>query len=417
MRSAPEPVVPRRVAVTGMGVVCGLGLDLESFWRRVLAGECGIREVDFAAEYGFPVRVGGLVDDDDLAQACLADEIKDPDRWNRLGLLAVGRALSQAGHSTTGQEPLEFDLVVGTGHGNVQVSNAGVQAFERGGYRKLRPTSVLRSMFQRLANLASIRFRLVGSSHVVSAACASASIAVGDAFHRVRFGLADAVIAASADSGFDPPTFGAWNRLGVLSKIPEPERASRPFDSGRDGLVMGEGAAAFVLEAWDSARARGAPILAEVLGYAARSDAIHIVQPDAAGQVRALQAALDAAGLEPGDVDYVNAHGTGTEIADVVEAEALERVFGPAAQAPYVSNTKAQLGHLMGATAGVELAATILALRHGIVPACQNLDDPDPRCALNFVRGEPRPMELAVALKQSFAFGGTNSVVLLGRGE
>lgn len=418
----PGAIAPRRVAITGLGVVSALGLDVDPFWRSVLAGASGIRRLDFAVEHELPVAVGGTVDDDELARACALDAIRDPDRWNRMGLLAIGRALAAAGHSTnapdesSAEELRPFDVVVGTGHGNVQFTNAGVQAFERGGYRKLRPTTILRSMFHRLANLATIRFGLGGASHVVSAACASASVAFGDAYQRVRFGLADTAVAAAADSGFDLPTFSAWNRLGVLSKIPEPERASRPFDRARDGLVMGEGAAAFVLEAWDAARARGAPILAEVLGYASRSDARHIVQPDADGQVRALSAALESAGIAPADVDYVNAHGTGTEIADVVEADSLVRVFGPADGGPLISNTKAQLGHLMGATAGVELAATVLALRDGVVPACGNLDDPDPRCPLNFVRDEAREAELSIALKQSFAFGGTNSVVVLGRG-
>lgn len=413
--SAPVAIVPRRVALVGLGVVSALGLDPETFWRRVLAGDVGIGTIDFAVEQGFPTTIGGRVDDDELAAAAQTDAITDPDRWNRMGLVAAGRALASAGLPTTGEELLAVDAIVASGHGNVLAQNEGMRTFLDRGYRRLRPTMVLRSMFHRLASLVSMRFGLGGASHIVSAACASASVAFGEAYHRVRFGLTDTALAAAADSGFDAPTFGAWNRLGVLSQNPDPERASRPFDAARDGLVMGEGAAAFVLEAWDHAEARGAPILAEVLGYASRSDARHIVQPDAAGQVRALEAALASAGIAPGDVDYVNAHGTGTEIADVVEAESLARVFGPAADAPPVSNTKAQLGHLMGATAGVELAATVLALRAQLVPPCRNLDDPDPRCPLNFVRDEPRPARLEIALKQSFAFGGTNSVVLLRR--
>jgi len=408
-------LVPRRVAVTGLGVVSALGLDPDTFWRRVLAGESGIGTVAFARELGFPVTIGGLVDDDELARAADDETIQDPDRWNRMGLVAAARALRSAELPATGEELLPVDTIVATGHGNVLASNEGMRTFESRGYRRLRPTMVLRSMFHRLASLTSMRFALGGASHVVSAACASASVAFGDAYHRIRFGVADTALVVAADSGFDAPTFGAWNRLGVLSQIPEPERASRPFDAARDGLVIGEGAAAFVLEDWETARARGAPILAEVRGYASRSDARHIVQPDADGQVRALEAALASAGIEPQDVDYVNAHGTGTEIADVVEATSLQRVFGPAERAPLVSNTKAQLGHLMGATAGVELVATVLALRDQVVPPCRNLDEPDPRCALNFVRNEPRPAELDLVLKQSFAFGGTNSVVILRR--
>jgi 3-oxoacyl-[acyl-carrier-protein] synthase II len=205
--------------------------------------------------------------------------------------------------------------------------------------------------------------------------------------------------------------------LGVLSRISDPEKASRPFDRARDGLVMGEGAAAFLLETLESARARGARIYAEVLGYGCSSDAKHIVQPDSPGQVKAVRKALAAAGVSPRDIDYVNAHGTATDIADVVEAQTLREVFASHTDQLPVSNTKAQLGHLMGATAGVELVTTIQALRRGEIPACGNLDDPDPRCPLHFVRGEPLKKPVRIALKNSFAFGGTNSAIVLRRFE
>ena len=228
--------------------------------------------------------------------------------------------------------------------------------------------------------------------------------------------MADRAVAASADSGFDPATFSAWNRLGVLSPIEDPAKASRPFDAAREGLVMGEGAAALVLEAWDVAEARGATILGEILGYGASSDASHLLQPKAEGQVVAIQRALRDADLTPADLGYVNAHGTGTELADVVEAESLQLALGDAGRTVPVSNTKAQLGHLMGATAGVELITTLLALRDGQLPPSRNLDNPDPRCPLNFVRDEPLSSDARYALKNSFAFGGSNSVVVVGRG-
>jgi len=228
----------------------------------------------------------------------------------------------------------------------------------------------------------------------------------------VEAGLADRYATIDSPLG---PAFVAWNRLGVLSRIPDPARASRPFDIKRDGLVIGEGAAAFVLEPREQAERRGARIWAEVLGYGSASDATHIVRPDAGGQVRAIAAALRWAGLAPEAVDYVSAHGTATELADVVEATALGEALGEHARRVPVSNTKGQLGHLMGATAGVELVAAVLALRHGVLPACQNLDDPDPRCPLNFVRGAPLAAPVRVALKNTFAFGGTSCAVVLGR--
>jgi len=412
------PVHPRRVVVTGLGVACALGLDPATLWRRLLAGECGIsRRAPRPEEAELPVTINGAIPDEALAAAVRGHQLRESDRNSQLGLCAAAGALADAGHPTDGAEPIDMDVIVGTGHGNIAYTNGMTLVFEHGGYRKLRPTTVVRAMFNRPAHLVSIRYRLTGSSHVVSCACATGSIAVGEAFHRIRFGIADRVLAACCDTGLDLPTFAAWNRLGVLSKIPDPERASRPFDEGRDGLVIGEGGAAFVLESLESARARGARAYAEVVGYGASSDAAHIVQPDAEGQARAMAKALASAGLAPTDVDCVNAHGTATVVADPVEAASLRLVFGAHADRVPVSTTKAQLGHLMGATAGVELVTAILSLQQGLIPPCRNLEAPDPRCNLNFVRDAPLKASLTHVLKNSFAFGGTNSVIVLRRAD
>ncbi len=408
--------IPRRVVITGMSVATALGFELDQFWANLLSGACGISRVPhLPANSPLPVKHAGCIDNSALAAALARFKTEDPDRSQQLALYAVGAALENAGLPTDGSGELPHDLVLGTGHGNVGYSNEAVAAFAREGYRKLRPTTVVRSMFNRPANVSSIRFRLTGSSFVVSCACATGAIALGDAFIRVRYGLADQAVAACADTGLDLVTFSAWNRLGVLSKIPEPERSSRPFDLKRDGLVMGEGGAGFVVETLESAQARGADILAELVGYGSTCDAKHIVVPDSAQQVRAVQKALAMAGLAPEQVGYINAHGTGTEIADVVEAATLRAAFGAGVDAIPVTNTKAQLGHLMGATAGVELATTLLILKHGLIPPCRNLDEPDPRCPLNFVRGEPQFAKPEYVLKNSFAFGGTNCAVILRR--
>jgi 3-oxoacyl-[acyl-carrier-protein] synthase II len=362
-----------------------------------------------------PAKTAGWIDDAALAAALAPFGVDDPDRSSQLALYAVGQALQNAGLPTDGTNPIEADVIVGTGHGNVGWNHRTVLDYQAGGYRKIRPTSVLRIMFNRPANIASIRYRLIGASHVVSAACATGSVAFGEAFQRIRGGLSEMVIAACEDTGLDETSFAVWNRLGVLSKIPDPAAASRPFDARRDGLVMGEGAAGFVLESLESAQRRGARIRAEVVSYACTSDATHIVQPNAAGQVRAIERALQGAGLRPAQIDYVNAHGTATELADIVESESLRQVFGPDTDAVPVSNTKAQLGHLMGATAGVELVVTMLALEHQVIPPCRNLDDPDPRCPLNFVRGQPLARGITHVLKNSFAFGGTNCAIVLRR--
>jgi 3-oxoacyl-(acyl-carrier-protein) synthase len=397
-----------------MSVATALGMEIEEFWRNLLEGRSGISRLAYIPDDSpLPVKCAGRIPDEMLDAALQRNHIDDADRANQLGLYVAGRALADAGMPHDGVEPREMDVIFGTGHGNATFHSEAVRVFFSEGYRKLRPTSVVRLMFNRPANIVSIRYKLTGTSYVVSCACATGSIAFGEAFHRVRFGLADTALAACSDSGLDLATFAAWNRLGVLSRIPDPAQASRPFDSKRDGLVMGEGGAAFVLETLESARQRGARIHAEVLGFGGSSDAKHIVQPDAQGQVKAMHKALAAAGLTPAEIDYVNAHGTGTDIADVVEAAALREVFGADTDRVPVSNTKGQLGHLMGATAGVELVTTLLILKHGVIPPCRNLDDPDPRCPLRFVRDEPLQAEINCALKNSFAFGGTNSAVIL----
>lgn len=411
--------LPHRVVITGMSVACALGFEVEEFWAALLAGRCGISRLPWILDDSpLPTKYAGHIADADLAAALERLNIDDPDRSNQLALYAVGRALADAGLPTDGKTEIDAEMILGTGHGNVAFFYESARAyFTGGGYRKLRPTSVVRMMFNRPANIASIRFKLTGGSFVVCCACATGAIALGEAFHKIRFGVADRAVAACADSGLDIGSFSAWNRLGVLSRNPDPERACRPFDRDRDGLVMGEGAAGFVLESLDVAQARGARIYAEVLGYGCTSDAKHIVQPDQAGQVRAIRKALAEAGVAPEAVDYVNAHGTATEPADVVEAAALREVFGAHTDALPVSNTKAQLGHLMGATAGVELVATLTAMRQGVIPPSRNLDHPDPRCPLCFVRGEPLRRDLRIALKNSFAFGGTNSALVLRRWE
>jgi 3-oxoacyl-[acyl-carrier-protein] synthase II len=362
-----------------------------------------------------PTRIGGRLDDALLAQVLETFDLHDPDRANQLALYVVGAALARAGLPTDGSQPMDHDLILGTGHGNGSFQNEAARVYYTQGYRKLRPTTVVRLRFNRPANLASIRFRLTGASYVVSCACATGSVAVSEAFHRIRFGLADQAVAACADTGLDEATFSAWNRLGVLSRNPDPTHACRPFDLERDGLVMGEGGAAFVLETLEGAQARGAPILAELIGAGMSSDATHIVQPAQAGQVKAIRKALRSADLEVHQVDYINAHGTATPLADTVEAATLQEVFGREIDRIPVSNSKAQLGHLMGATAGVELAVTIQALQSGTIPPCRNLDRPDPACPLRFVRGEPLRQPIQIALKNSFAFGGTNCALVLRR--
>lgn len=411
-----EPIQSRRVVITGMSLACALGFEVEDYWRNLLAGQCGIRRMPWITDDSpLPTKYAGWIDDELVKTGIQRYQIDDRDRTLQLGLYVAGRALESAGCPVNGEQAMEMDVIAGTGHGNVGFHNETVTAYAQGGYRKVRPTAVVRIMFNRLANLTSIRYKLTGVGFVVSCACASGSIAVGTAFNHVRFGLADRALALCSDSSVDPTSFAVWNRLGVFTRHADPATASRPFDKNRDGLVMGEGAAAFVLETLESAQARGANILAEIIGYGTSSDAGHIVVPEVAGQVKAIRHALSNAGITPEQIDYVNAHGTATVPADKVEAASLIEALGDAGRTVPVSNTKAQLGHLMGATAGVELVTTILAMQTGTIPPCRNLDDPDPECPLNFVRNDPLKKDVRITLKNSFAFGGTNSALILKR--
>jgi len=419
-RQRLDPVQPRRVAITGMSVGCALGFEVDALFEGLLAGRSGIRRIrNFPLEGAdLPVVIAGEVEDEALAAAAARYGVKDPDRTTLLGMYAIGRALEEAGFATDGETPLPYDVIVGTGHGTLHYHHAALRTFLERGYRGLRPTTVVRIMFNRISSLASMRFKLTGANHVVSSACATAAVAFGEAFHRVRFGLSEGAVAACADSGLDLPTFSAWNRLGVLSRVSDPERASRPFDRDREGMVLGEGAAAFVLEPWETAVRRGARPRAEVLGYGSSSDAGHIVQPDPEGQARAVRAALRSAGIGPEAIDFISTHGTGTLPADAAEARAMHLALGEecALRIP-VTNPKAQLGHLMGATAGVELAALVRTLETGRIPACVNLDNPDPECRLGFVLGSARDAEVRIALKNTFAFGGNNAAVILRRAD
>jgi 3-oxoacyl-(acyl-carrier-protein) synthase len=412
-RPAPRPIQPRRVAITGLSVATALGTSLEAFWEGLLDGRPGISRFVAASEPSLPVQVAGQLSDEDLAAGLARYEVKDPDRANQIVFCVAGAALEHAGLPTNGETRLPLDVIVATGHGNISMTNEVARTYYASGYRKLRPTTVLRGMFSRPASLVSIRFGLIGASHVVSAACASASVALGEAFTRIRFGLSRGALVVGADTALDPTSFAAWNRLGVLSRTPDPGKASRPFDVDRTGIVMAEGGAALLLEDWETAQARGAQVFGEVVGYGCSSDAHHISRPDPAGQVLAVNDALAMAGLAPADIDYVNAHGTGTDLADTVECASLRTVLGEHADRIPVSTTKGQLGHFMGATAAVELVATVLAMGASVVPPCRNLDDPDPACNLSFVRDEPRFHPMRYALKSTFAFGGTNSALIV----
>ena len=394
-----------------MGILSPAGNDLESYWRGITCGRSAIRKIRRFDTMGMPIQIGGEVDDDDFASDFSDAPLRRMDRAVMFGMVAAGRALESASISEEMCRRMPIGALIGSGLGPAHHAEEAYAAFCAKGWRAVRPTTIPRVMYNSIASHISIRYHLTGGHHVVAAACSSSSLAIAEAFECVRTGREDVVLTGGCDSPMVPSIYGAWVNLRILSRNPEPEKASRPFDRNRDGLVLSEGAAMFVFEEMTSAVARGARIFAEVLGSGGSSDASHITRPSAEGQALALRRALENADLAPGEVDYINAHGTSTLLNDVTETEAIKRAFGKEAKRVPISSTKSVIGHAMGASGSLELVATILALNRQVLPPTVNLDEPDPKCDLDYVPKEARPAPLRVALSNSFGFGGSNSVL------
>ena len=403
----------RRVVITGIGILSPAGNNLEAYWRGITSGRSAIREVRLFDTRDMPIHIGGEVDQDELRDAVSPSAFQRTDRAALLGLVATERALADAGMSERAHDAPPVGVVVGSGLGPCHDAQWAYGIFHERGWKGVRPTTIPRVMFNRIASEISIKFHLTGGHHVVAAACASASLAMVEAFEAVRSGRETVVLTGGCDSPLTPSIYGAWINLRILSKNPDPTRASRPFDRLRDGLVLSEGAAMLVFEEAEYALARGATVYAEVIGAGTSSDASHITNPSAEGQTLALRRALDSAGLAPGDVDYINAHGTSTTLNDVTETRAIKLAFGQHAARIPISSTKSVIGHCMGASGALELVAAILAIRHQTLPPTVNQEEPDPECDLDYVPNTPRSARVGVALSNSFAFGGANAVLAI----
>lgn len=409
----------RRVVVTGMGAVTPLGVGRAELWERAAGGHCAIRRLHQlpAGEYRTPN--GGEVNETALGEALRGRRLASGDRTVDLALLAAHEALDQAGllpEAGTGQ-PRPIATIFGTGAGATRSLFATYDGFARKGARGIRPTAVPRGMANAVSARLAARYALGGPNFMIVCACSASTAATGQAMRMIRHGYADTVLCGGADTLFDPVSYSAWDNMGVLSRIPDPSRACRPFDAGREGFVMGEGAGALVLEARDAALERGTPILGEICGYGESSDAGHITRPSPEGQTRAITAALRDARLSPGDVGAINAHGTATPVGDASESRAIRSALGPAAQHIPVVSSKSLMGHLVGASGAVETILTLQGLAHGMVHPNLNLDNPDPACDLLFVGQEAMPVSAPVAMKSSFGFGGNNAVLLVRRCE
>ncbi|MEM7587134.1 MAG: beta-ketoacyl-[acyl-carrier-protein] synthase family protein [Acidobacteriota bacterium] len=408
----------RRVVVTGLGVASAIGVDEASMWQRLLAAEGGIGELQALDTTGYKVSIGAEVDRPAVTARLESLGRRAIDRALDLGLVAGADALLQAGLvDEPPYQEQDVAVIFGTGVGSAQSHHTAFNAFFKKGVRGLRPTTVPRCMYNAISSGLSIHFKLSGPNYMIVSACTSATNAIGTAFRMVRDGYAETVLCGGAEGFFDPFFYGVWNNLGVLSTNPDPARACRPFDADRDGCVLGEGAGALVIESYDRARARGARIRGEILGYGESSDALHRTSPSADGQAKAMQQALAEAGVKASELSHINAHGTATHANDLTESQSIRKVLGDAVDAVPVVANKSYFGHTLGASGALETIVTLLALEHGMAPPNLNLDRPDPQCDLNLVGSEPVPLNSPLAMKNSFGFGGGNGVLVLRKAD
>ena len=408
----------RRVAITGLGVVSPLGCGVEANWQALLAGRSGIRPITRFACDDFPTRIAGQVPD-----FCPEDFIEKKDRkkmdvFIQYALGAAVMAMDNARLTIAEEMASRVGCIVGVGIGGLESIEDTHNSFLDSRLRRLSPFFIPKLIGNLAPGQISMRFGARGINYAPTSACASGAHGVGEAFRLIRDGYLDAAIAGGAEAAITPLGVGGFSVMRALStRNDEPERASRPFDRGRDGFVIGEGAAILILEEMDAALARGATIHAEIIGYGANADAFHITHPapEGRGAAECMQMALVDAGVEPSEIGYVNAHGTSTEHNDANETRAIKTVFGEHAATLAVSSTKSMTGHLLGAAGGLEAVYTALALREQILPPTINYEDPDPECDLDYVPNEARPSAVEVAISNSFGFGGTNACLVLRR--
>jgi len=408
----------RRVVITGLGVVTSLGCRVDEFWKRICEGQSGVYPIRRFDASRFRSRIAGEIADWSMDGYLPAKEVKRLDRFVQFGLVAGIDAVRDSGIDFSREAPYRCGAIIGSGIGGLLEIEIQHERLLAKGPDKVSAFTIPKLMANAVSGQISILYGLKGKTEAVSTACASATHAIGDAMRLIQHDEADVVVTGGAEAAVTQLGLSAFAAMRALSeRNDDPQRASRPFDADRDGFVLSEGAGALVIEELEHARARGANIYAELLGYGVSADASHITQPlqDGAGAAYAMKSALRDAGLAAEQVDYINAHGTSTPLGDKAETAAIKTVFGEHAYRLSISSTKSQIGHLLGASGAVELVATVLALRDGIVPPTINYETPDPACDLDYTPNETRQREISVAMSNSFGFGGHNGSLVVGR--
>lgn len=410
----------RRVVVTGVGLVSSVGIGTEDTWNALCAGRTGIGPITHFDASEFTARIAGEVKGFDPLQFVDKKDVKKMDVFIQFAIAASEFAVRDAGLKTGHALGPRVGVYIASGIGGFSTIEREHRALLKGGPRKISPFFIPSAIINLAAGQVSIRLGASGPNSAVCTACSASAHAVGDAFEIVRRGAADAMIAGGSEAAITPLGVGGFAAMRALStRNDKPERACRPFDSERDGFIIGEGAGVVVLEELDRARRRGASIYAEIVGYGMSADAFHMTAPaeDGDGAVRVMEAAIKQAKIEPSAIDYVNAHGTSTPHNDRIETAAIKRCFGDHASKVAISSTKSMTGHLLGAAGGLEAGITVHAVRDQVIPPTVNLDNPDPDCDLDYVPKKKRTASISYALSNSFGFGGTNASLLFKRYE
>ncbi len=405
----------RRVVVTGLGVVSPLGTGTEKNWAAITSGQSGIETITHFDASELPTQIAGEVKDFDAEKFIEKKEIKKMDLFIQYGLAAADMALKDSGLEINDANAERVGVLVGSGLGGLPAIEKYHNVMLERGYKRITPFFIPMLIINLAPGHISIKFGAKGPNLSSVSACATGTHSIGDAYHMIARGDADAMFAGGTESTITPLGIGGFNVMKALStRNDDPQTASRPFEKNRDGFVMAEGAGILILEEYESAKKRGADIYCEIIGYGLSSDAYHLTQPAAGGEgaARCIQMAVDNAGLNPEQVDYVNAHGTSTHFNDLYETMAIKKVFGDHAQKLMISATKSMTGHGLGAAGGMEAAFSILALKHGVIPPTINLLEPDPECDLDYVPNQARQAECQVAISNSFGFGGTNATLV-----
>lgn len=406
--------------VTGLGMISPLALTAEESWQRAKRGESGIGPITLFDASAFPSRIAGEVKGFDPVNYMDRKDVKKMDRFIQFACAAAHEAMEMSGLAVTPENAERVGVAVGSGIGGLSTLEEQHKLLLSRGPGRISPFFIPGMIINMASGQISIRYGAKGPNIATVTACSTSSHAIGEATRYIQRGDADAMICGGAEAAVSPLALAGFAAMRALStRNDEPERASRPYDAGRDGFIMGEGAGVLVIEELEHARARGANILCEVAGYGLSGDAYHISAPseDGDGPMRVMQNTLRDAGLKPEEVQYINAHGTSTPVGDKIETIAVKRAFGDHARKICVSSTKSMTGHLLGAAGGIEAIFTILAIRDQVLPPTINLEVPDPDCDLDYVPNQARPMSLKVALSNSFGFGGTNACLAMAKYE